>query len=165
MTTDRPPDPAHRDVAWAGYSPRALAPVVAAAAAASLLLWTGQYYLDDLSDLAARAGTLAVFALAWGVWPVLGFMFLYRTVTVTYRLTDRALLVDFGPFARPVPPVPLAAVTGVAVAGGWLGRRLGVGCVVVRAADREVRLKGVRHPAVFAEKVRVAAAGARKAGG
>jgi NADPH:quinone reductase-like Zn-dependent oxidoreductase len=73
--------------------------------------------------------------------------------------------VDYGPFSRPVPPVPLADVTGVAVAGGWLGRRLGVGCVVVRAGDREVRLKGVRHPGLFAEKVRVAAARARKAAG
>jgi hypothetical protein len=64
-----------------------------------------------------------------------------------------------------VPPVPLAAVTGVAVAGGWVGRRLGVGCVVVRVADREVRLKGVRQPAAFAEKVRAAVATAGKASG
>ena len=45
------------------------------------LLWTGQWYLDDLSDLADRIGSLAVFALAWGVWPALIAVFLYRTVT------------------------------------------------------------------------------------
>ena len=103
-----------------GYHPRALAPAVGVAAVASLVVWTGRWYLEDLSDLADRLGSWVVFALAWGVWPALVAVFLYRTVTYTYRLTDRALLVDFGPLSPPVPPVSLVEVTAVVVGGGWL---------------------------------------------
>jgi len=70
-------------------------------------------------------------------------------------------LVDFGFLSPPVPPVQLAEVVGVAAGGGWLTRWLGVGWVEVRTADRAVRMTGVRRPAVFAEKVRVARAAAR----
>lgn len=161
MATERPGDPAQRDVAWVGYSPRAMAPVVAVVAVASLVVWTGRYFLTDIARLADRVGALAVFALAWGVWLGVGFVFLYRTVTHTYRLTDRALLVDFGFLSRPVPPIPLAEIGAVTVGGGWVGRSLGVGCVGVRAGDREVRLNGVRRPGLFAETLRAAAAAAR----
>src|SRR5437867_3198330 len=107
MAHERPVDPAQQDLAWVGYHPRAAAPTVALAAAASLLVWTGRWYLDDLSDLTDRVGALALFALAWAVWPALAAVFLYRAVTYTYRLTDRSVLADFGFLARPIPPVPL----------------------------------------------------------
>ena len=84
------------DREWSGYHPRAMAPIVFAVAVASLVVWTGRWYLSDLSDLAARYGPLAVFALAWGVWPALLAVFLYRTVAFTYRLADGALLLDYG---------------------------------------------------------------------
>jgi membrane protein YdbS with pleckstrin-like domain len=154
---DRTDDPAQRDLAWVGYHPRAIAPAAALAAVASLVVWTGRWYLDDLSELADRVGALALFALAWGVWPALAAVFLYRTVTYTYRLTDRAVLVDFGFLARPVPPVPLAEVTAVVAGGGWVWRWFGVGWVEVRTADRAVRLPGIRRPAGFAQQIRVAA--------
>jgi hypothetical protein len=122
-----------------------------------LVVWTGRWYLEDLSDFSERVGSLVVFALAWGVWPALAAVLLYRTVTFTYRLTDRALLVDFGFLSSPVPPVPLAELTGVVAGGGWLSRRLGVGWIEVRTAERAVRLRGVRHPQLFAMAIRDAA--------
>jgi uncharacterized membrane protein YdbT with pleckstrin-like domain len=151
-------DPAHRDLSWTGYHPRALAPAIGLAAIMSLLIWTGRWYLEDLSELSDRLGSLVVFALAWGVWLVLATVFLYRTVTFTYRLTDRALLADFGFFARPVPPIPLAEVTTVAVGGSWIFRCLGVGWIEVRTANRAVRLRGVREPHLFAVEIRDAVA-------
>jgi hypothetical protein len=152
-------DPAMTDRRWAGYHPRDMAPAVALVAAASLVVWTGRWYLDDISVLADRLGAWAMFALAWAVWPAIAAVFLYRTVTFTYRLTDRAVLVDFGPLSRPVAPVWLKDVTAVVTGGGWLGRRWGVGWVEVRdAAGRAVRLKGVRKPLLFAEKLREAVA-------
>jgi hypothetical protein len=154
MTTSRAEDPAQADRAWAGYHPRAAAPAVALAAAASLVVWTGRYYLDPLSDLAARIGSLAVFGLAWGVWPAVAAVYLYRTVTYSYRLTDRALLIDFGFRRLPVPPVVLSEVTAVRAGGGWLARRLGVGWVEVTAGPRAVRMVGVRDPGRFAEQIR-----------
>lgn len=133
-----------------------MAPTVVAVAAMSLFVWTGRWYLDDLSELAKRAGALAVFAVAWGAWPALGTVFVYRTVTYTYRLTDRALVVDFGFWFRPVPPMLLVDVIDVRASAGILGRVLGVGGVEVRTADRAVRLVGVRRPGAVAEQIRVA---------
>src|SRR5687768_14035197 len=103
---DHTRDPALADRAWVGYHPRAALPAVALTAVASLLVWTGRWYLDDLSDFADRVGDWAVFALAWAVWPAVAFAFLYKTVTHTYRLTDRAVLAEFGFFSPPVPPIP-----------------------------------------------------------
>jgi hypothetical protein len=159
--TRRTEDPAQTDRAWAGYHPRAAAPAVATAALASLVVWTGRGYFDPLSELTARAGALAVFALAWGVWPALAAVYLYRTVTYSYRLTDRALWTDYGFWWLPVPPLWLAEVTAVRAGAGWLGRRLGVGWVEVVAGARAVRLVGVRDPQVFAEQVRAATAAVR----
>jgi hypothetical protein len=141
-----------------------MAPAVALIAVASLLVWTGRWYLDELSDLADHIGGLAMFALAWAVWPALIAIFLYRTVTFTYRLTDRAVLVDFGFFCRPVSPMPLKDITSVTVGGGWLARRLHVGWIEVRSAVQTVRLKGVRNPHLFAETIRQAVKGALVSG-
>ncbi|MBM3980161.1 MAG: hypothetical protein FJ304_07720 [Planctomycetes bacterium] len=159
MTPLRPQtDPAHADRAWAGYHPRAAGPALALAALVSLVVWTGHWYLDDLSTLADRLGGLAMFALAWCVWPGLATVFLYRTVTYTYRLTDRALFVDFGFWHAPTPPVWLHEVTGVVARRGWLG----TGWVEVRAGARAVRLIGVRGPYALAEAIRVAVAARRQ---
>ena len=118
--------------------------------------------LDDFDVLAARAAPLAVFAAAWGGWVPLAAVFVYRTTTYTYRLTDRALVLDYGFWFRPVPPVALADVTDVTPRAGPLGRLLGVGSVEVRTAQRLARLTGVRCPAAVAEQIRAAAAACRK---
>ena len=157
-TSSAQQDPAQRDLAWLGYHPRAMAPIVALTVVASLIVWTGRWYLDDLSELADRVGSLALFALAWAVWPALAAVFLYRVVTYTYRLTDRSVLADFGFLSRPIASVPLTDVTAVVIGGGWLARKLKVGWVEVRTADRAVRLPGVRNPQTFALAIREAVA-------
>lgn len=160
---DNPHDPAQTDLAWVGYHPRAMAPAIALATVASLLLWTGRWYLDDLSDLAESVGTLALFGMAWGVWPALTAVFLYRTITYTYRLTNRAVLVEFGFLSRPVPAIALTEVAAVPTGGAWLARRFGVGWVEVRTLDRVVRLSGVRNPIHFAIAIRDAVEKCKKA--
>jgi uncharacterized membrane protein YdbT with pleckstrin-like domain len=154
-------DPSQRDLAWVGYHPRATAPAIALAAIANVLVLSGRWYLDGLSELADRVGALAVFALAWAVWPGLAAVFLYRTVTYTYRLTNREVLVDFGLFSRPIQPVVLVDASAVVVGGNWISRWLGVGWVEVRARGRSIRMTGVRQPNSFAAKIRVAIAAAR----
>jgi hypothetical protein len=150
-------DPAQADRVWAGYHLRAGAPAITIAAVASLIVWTGRWYVEDLSALADRVGALAVFALAWCVWPGLVAVYLYRAATYTYRLTDRAVLVDFGFRYRPVAPVWLRDVTQVTAGGGWMQRVLGVGWVEVRTVGHAVQLVGVRYPELFAERIREAA--------
>jgi len=134
-----------------------MAPAVVSVAAMSLLVWTGKWYLDELSGLADRVGALALFVIAWGVWPGLGAVFLYRTVTFTYRLTDRAVLIDFGLWYPPVPPVLLTEIQEVRTGAGWFSRLLGVGWVELTIATGTVRMTGVRHPEAFAEQIRAAA--------
>jgi uncharacterized membrane protein YdbT with pleckstrin-like domain len=150
-----------RDVLWRGYSPRAAAPGVAAAAAASAAVLAGRWHLDGLSALADRLGALAVYALALAVWPGLVAVVVYRAVTYTYRLTDRAVVVDRGFRWRPEPPVWLADVTGVSAGAGWVARRLGVGWVRVEAGGRVLTLTGVQDPHGFAAAIREAAEAAR----
>jgi hypothetical protein len=147
-------DPAQTDLVWTGYHPRALAPTIGLAAVASLIVWTGLWFFEDLTDLADRLGSLVIFALAWGVWPALAAVFLYRTVTYMYRLTDRALLVDFGFVARPVPPLELNEITAVVIGSGWFLRRLGVGWIEVRTSVRSIRLPGIREPQLFVVAIR-----------
>lgn len=162
METDtRIDDPAQADLAWVGYSPWAMAPALVLAAIANGLVIWGRWALDDLSAFADRVGALAVFALGWAVWPGLIAVLLYRTITYTYRLTDRALLIDFGFLARPVLPIALVDVVEVVAGGGWLARGLGVGWVEVRTADRAVRMTGIRNPTRFTEQIRAACAAVR----
>jgi hypothetical protein len=152
------------DRAWRGYDPRAAVPVVGVAAAVSAALLAGRWYLADLSGLADRGAALAVYALVLAGWSGLVAGVLYRSVTYTYRLTDRALLLDWGPLSPPVPPAWLADVTAVVSGATWLGRQLGVGWVRVSSAGgRTVRLTGVRDPGGFALAIRAAAEQARAA--
>ncbi len=156
-------EPAQPDRLWVGYHPRAAIPLMVAAATLSMLISTGKWYLNDLSELADEIGSLALFAVAWGLWPLLIAVILYRTVTYTYRLTDRALYYDFGFWYAPQPPVGLRDITTVCAGGGWLSRALGVGWVEIRTADRVVRWPGVRHPQQVAEAIRAAVAAAQQA--
>lgn len=156
--SDRPNcDPSQRDLAWVGYHPRAAAPLFVIGILATGLVLTSRWAVQDLSELVDRVGALVVFALAWAVWPGLIGVFLYRTITFTYRLTDRAVLADFGMFARPVAPVPLVDVTTVAADHGWWAMLFGVGWVEVRTPMRNLLLPGIRRPEAFAARIRTAA--------
>ncbi len=157
---DRPDDPALTDRAWVGYHPRAMAPGAMLLAFASVLVWAGHWYFDDISELADWLGFWARFGLAWAVWPAFAGVFLYRTVTFTYRVTDQSVLVDFGPLYQPVSPVWFKDVTSVVV-GGWMVRWFGVGWVELEAAGRAVRLTGLRRPVLFAERIRQAVSAQR----
>jgi membrane protein YdbS with pleckstrin-like domain len=146
-------DPAYRDLAWYGYDPRALAVLVVGMAILSWGVWLGRWYFEDLSGLADRAGALVIFLLAWAVWPLLAALFFYRTVTYTYRLTDRALLVDFGFWHPYQPPLPLDEIRQVAIRRGPFGRYLGIGTVEIQAVNRRLILPGIRQPETFVRRL------------
>ncbi|MFO0824253.1 MAG: hypothetical protein U0792_14260 [Gemmataceae bacterium] len=139
-----------------------MAPLVAMLAALSLVGWTGRWYLDDFSHFVDLVGEWTTFAFVWGAWPAVLLVFLYRTVTYTYRLTDEAVFVDYGPIFAPVPPVLLVSIDAVEVGGGWIAQVLKVGSVELQAGGRALRLNGVWRPEAFASKIRSARATARK---
>jgi hypothetical protein len=148
------PDHAMIDRAWRGYDPRAMVPWLILAGVLSVGLLIGRWYLDELSWVADRAGALAVYAMVLAVWPGLLMVLLYRAIAYTYRLTDKAILIDRGSRSLPEPPLDLAELTEVTATTGWLC----VGTVVLATRDRQVRLTGVRDPQRFADEIRAVAA-------
>ena len=141
-------DGALTDRAWQGYDPRAAVPLAAVAALASAALLAGRWYLDDLT------AALVPYALVLALWPGLLGLALYRTITWTYRLTDRALLVDRGFLSRPEPPVWLRDVAKVECGANWLARQLAIGWLRVTTTEhRVVILTALRDPTAFAARL------------
>lgn len=149
------PDNAAVEREWRGYHPRAAVPRVVLAASLSAGVMVGRWHLQEMSDYAERAGAWVFFVLSACSWLImLGVA--YRLITYTYRLTDTAVLVDFGFRNPPEPPLYLKDVTGVAHGASWFGRLADVGWVRVTAGTRQVLLKGVRHPKAFAATIAAA---------
>lgn len=147
-TTNTLPDLAFIDRSWRGYDFRAAAPRVLIALAASILLLAGRWYLDDYS------AALVPYIIVLVLWPALLGVAFYRAITYTYRITDRALLVDRGFRNPPEPPVEFADIARVETGAHGLGRLLGVGWIAVRLRDgRTIKLKGLRHPEEFARSL------------
>ncbi|MFO0796531.1 MAG: PH domain-containing protein [Gemmataceae bacterium] len=140
------------DRAWYGYHPRAAVPALAAAVAASAALVIGRVLLAGHQP--DQPAALAFYGSVLAVWPLALGRAAYRVVVRTYRLTDRAILVDWGPFFGPESPVWLSNLRAVRSGAGWLGRRLGVGWVELsETSGRVLRLTGVRDPAGFAAAI------------
>jgi membrane protein YdbS with pleckstrin-like domain len=143
------------DRAWRGYDARAAVPAAAAAVAATAAIVACRFVLAGHPAVAPdRLTALAVYGSVLVVWALVVGVVAYRVIVRTYRLTDRAILVDWGPFVDSELPVWFSNVSAVRSGAGWLGRRLGVGWVELReATGRVVRLTGVRDPAGFAAEV------------
>lgn len=150
--------PAMRDRLWRGYDLRAMLPAVVLAAIISLDLLVARWLSEDLSFLAEQVGLLSLYIPLAAVWGLLLGVGCYRVVTYTYRLTDRALLVDRGFRWLPEPPIPLGEIDQVSHHGRWPTRWLNVGSVTVRTrTGRQVVLTGIYSPASFAEAIRTQA--------
>lgn len=142
------------DRGWRGYDFRATVPAVVAAVAVSAAMIAGRFVLAG-SAAPDRLTALIVYGAVLVVWSLVLALAAYRVIVRTYRLTDRAILVDWGPFVDRELPIWFSNVSAVVSGAGWLGRRLGVGWVELReASGRVVRLTGVRDPVGFASQVR-----------
>ena len=133
------------DRSWRGYDLRAAAPRFLLAFALSTILLAGRWSFDDYT------AAIVPYVIVLVLWPGLLAAPLYRAITYTYRITDRALFVDRGFLNPPQPVVSFKEIAGVEHGANWLGRWLGVGWVTVHCADgRSWKLSGLRHPAEFA---------------
>lgn len=138
-------DSALVDESWRGYDLRAAAPLLLLALLLSAGLLAGRLYFNELLD------AVFTYLLVLVIWPALLFVAVYRAVTYTYRLTDRALLVDRGFLHLPVPPLPYGDIAGIEHGASPLYAMLAVGWVVVTMNDgRVVKLRSLRDPAAFA---------------
>jgi uncharacterized membrane protein YdbT with pleckstrin-like domain len=143
------------DRAWRGYDIRAAIPWVCFGIAVDVFVLVGRWSLNDLSGSAHRIAAIGAYVAALVGSSLLVTALLYRTITYTYRLTDRAVLIDKGYFSLYQPPIWLDEIAEVATRASWIGERLGVGRVfVTTAAGQTIRMTGVRDPQEFARLIR-----------
>lgn len=142
-------DSAFADELWRGYDLRAAVPMLVLAGLLTVALLVSRLAFNDFLD------AILTYVLVLVIWPVLLFVAVYRAVTYTYRITDRALLVDRGFLNRPITPLAYSEMTQVEHGGHPVHTWLGIGWVRVSMADgRVVRLPALRDPAAFAAVLR-----------
>jgi|GEM_PF-3048343 len=141
---NRLPDESFVDRSWRGYDLRAAAPRFLLALALSALLLAGRWSFDNYT------AAIVPYVIVLALWPGLLAAPLYRAITYTYRITDRALLVDRGFLNPPQPVIGFKEITSAHHRANWLDRRLGIGWVAVHCANgKNCKLSGLRHPAEF----------------
>jgi hypothetical protein len=159
MSTD---DPSQPDLSWRGFSGWAMLPSFALCIVLSAVLLTGGWYIDEMRGLGERFGWWVFFQITVAIWIVQLLRWLYRGASYVYRLTPKFLYVDRGFLYSPIPAIDLAKVMKVSWGSGFFGRVLGVGWVVVEAAEREpIALTGLLRPAAFAEEIEAVVAKAK----
>lgn len=142
------------DRAWRGYDARATIPWILFGVGVDTFVLVGRWYLDELSGTVHRAAVIGAYVTALVGSLLLVAALLYRTVSYTYRLTDRALLIDKGYFSRYAAPIWLDDIAEVKTRSSWIGRHLGYGRVsVIVAAGTTVSMSGVRDPEEFARMI------------
>jgi hypothetical protein len=137
------------DEQWRGYDLRAAAPLFALALLLTVGLLLARLLFSDLTD------ALITYFLVLILWPALLFISFYRAVTYTYRITNRALVVDRGFLDRPVLPMAYGEMTDIEYGSSGFYSLLNVGWVLVGMSDgRTVKLRSLRDPGSFAAVLR-----------
>lgn len=152
------------DVWWGSYSVRGMWPSLAIClllTAAAGIVAMSLYHANPEHPALAR---YAAYGLAGGIWLVQLLRVGYRTVGITYRLTNYRLFRDRG-FGNPSAGwADLSRLTAADVERGVLERPVGVGRIVVRFGDKEppLVLLGIYKPEIVAELIGKTAAKARR---
>ena len=148
------------ELAWQGYSIRALLPSTIALAAVTV---SAMVLLRPLVPtwMVHEAGDAPLAA----IWLLQAVRAGYRLFGYNYRLTTRRLFHDRGRLYPPDAPLDLARVVRVEAKQSLLGRLIGVGTVGVIPEDAPatVELTGVYRPKALTAKIEAAAAAAREA--
>ena len=153
------------DRAWRGYHLRATIPWFVFGIGVDIFVLVGRWYLDDLPDTAHRVAAIGAYVAALVGSSLLVAALLYRTIHYTYRLTDRALLIDKGFLSQYLPPIWLNEIATVKARTNWVERQLGVGRVYVTTeAGQSIRMTGVREPEEFASMIRAGIAPEKREG-
>jgi hypothetical protein len=144
------------DVWWGGYAWQTMLPDLGICLLVTAGLIGLAYFLVSRFDLRPEVARWISYYLNVLLW-LLGFLRLaYRLAAYEYRLTKRRVFCSRGPLFGPTPPVELAEVQSVRVEQSALQRWLGVGTIVVTAANRPepLVLAGVADPERIAKMIR-----------
>lgn len=143
------------DVWWGAYAGRTMWPsfvvCVLLTAAIAALAW----HFYDAYQAHPRLMRYLAYGLTGVVWVSQLGRWLYRTVSVTYRLTTRRLFRDHGFHHPDAGWVELPRLRRVEVVYGSLERKLGIGRLYVYSEDRPrpLVLEGVRDPERVATRI------------
>jgi membrane protein YdbS with pleckstrin-like domain len=157
------PETQETDIWWGSYAGRTMLPGFLLCLVVTIFLLAVEGYLGSRhwrSDLISSA----VLALAGALWLFEGTRWVYRTVAVNYRLTNRRLLYTRG-FTFPDSwAVELSRISEVVVMRSPIERLLGVGRIRIQVEDRNsppLVLDGVLAPEHVARTIRRRARQAR----
>jgi len=150
-------DPSQPDLFWSGHSGWATLPSIVIGVAMSATVMLGAEYLSQWTLLHDEWAAFAAFWVILICWAGMAIVWTYRSASFVYRLTSKALYLDFGRLYGPTPPILLASITDVKCRAWALRRLFGVGSVIVSSEGcAPLRLRGIFHPERFAEAINVA---------
>lgn len=141
------------DLAWQGYSSRAMLPstILLASATAAVVVWVRPLVPSWIVNEAFDAPVAAV-------WLFQAVRWLYRSLAFQFRLTNRRLFRERGQLYPAEKPMDLALAVRAEARQTLLERICGVGRVhlVMEAASEDqpaIELSGVRRPAALAARI------------
>jgi uncharacterized membrane protein YdbT with pleckstrin-like domain len=142
------------EVWWGGYAGRTMLPAFALCfllTAVVVLVASLVWQEEHLSD--AVISHFALYLIV-ALWAVVLVRWAYVTVTISYRLTTRHLLVEYGLAHPGLPPLPLETIAKVKVEQNAWERLVGVGRLRIETTNgRTECLPGVHAPAVVADEI------------
>lgn len=141
-------------------------------------LWQGGYSSKAMLGTWVAVGLLTILGLIAGImlpqinaaplgWPILigvlvlawviaGLRFVYRRLSIKYRLTTLRFFFEQGLFSRMVDRVEVINIDDVTVRQGFFERMMNVGSVTVISSDRttpEITMVGIEQPRHVADLV------------
>jgi membrane protein YdbS with pleckstrin-like domain len=154
--SERESDNQETDVWWGSYAGRTMLPGFVICLVLTIVLLALDAYLGSQqwrSDLISSA----ILATAGALWLFEGTRWVYRTIAVNYRLTNRRLLYMRGFKLPDSRAVELARISQVTVASGPIERLLGVGRISIQLENESspsLVLDGVLAPEHVARTIR-----------
>lgn len=141
--------PAESDI-WSGsYSAKAM---IGTFAVAAVLTLAGL----AVAIFGGPAGGLAFLIAAFLVWGGLGLLFLYRRMTVRYRLTTYRFFHETGLLTRIGNRVEVIDIDDVTVKQGLIERMINVGTLEILSSDKthqNLTLPGIENPRHVADMI------------
>lgn len=145
MNSSKIPE-AETDLVWTGPSVKGLIPVAGILMLISLVVLSPGSWLADWVGLEREWTTFILFWLVIILWVLAVSRWFYLGACYVYRLTNRAVHIDFGPFHLPIPAIPLEEITELE-SRPWPLWFIDVGTVVIVARGRPpMLLPGLNHP-------------------
>ncbi len=156
MAAPLPDKTEETDIWWGSYAGRTMLPGFLLCLLLTIVLLALDGYLGS-QNMRSDLISSAMVGLAGALWLFHGTRWIYRTIAINYRLTNRRLLYTRGFKLPDGRTIELTQVTDVSVACGPIERLLGVGRIAIQVQDGNAAplvLDGVPNPERVARTIR-----------